>query len=65
MPSRLTSARRDLIVIAVLIGSAAIFLLNSNSLLWTIAAAGDGLLRESLTFVSVALIFNVALILFG
>ena len=63
--SHLTSARRDLIVIAVLIGSVAIFLFNSNSLIWTVATGRDEAFQDSVRVISVALTLNVALILFS
>jgi diguanylate cyclase (GGDEF)-like protein len=63
--NRLAFIRRDVVVVAVLISSVAIFLWNSNSLMWTVVAGQDVAFRDGVRVISVALTLNVALILVG
>ncbi len=63
--SRLAAARRDLLVIAVLIGSVAVFLWNGNSLMWTVLDGRNDAFRHGVRIISAALTLNVALIFFS
>jgi diguanylate cyclase (GGDEF)-like protein len=63
--TRVATARRDLLVIAVLVGSVALLLWNGNTLFQTVVAGRDDQFGAGVRVASIALTLNVALILFG
>jgi diguanylate cyclase (GGDEF)-like protein len=60
----LRRVRRDIVVLSVLIGALALLIFNGSHLFWA-AMNGAGQFRPEIKVASVALILNVALILFG
>ena len=61
----LRRVRRDIVVLSVLIGAVALLIFNGSNLFWAAMSGAAGQFRPEIKVASVALILNVALILFG